>query len=152
MKIFRIFSIIIVGLLLFPMVNSFGDQGDNDVIVDNSGSTNFSGYRIIIKPSGQINILPHGRMRANLVYSKGDYTVPSQSALKLISDLEAVMPLSGLKSPRCMKSVSFGTRTFVTYKGQTSSDIQCMKTEEFVKDINTIMTTISKAQNDVKIP
>lgn len=152
MKILNLFLIIYIGSMLVPVVDSWGDQGNDDVIVDNSGSTNFSGYRVIIGPSGQVNVTAHGKISINTVYQDGQYKIPAETAGKLIIDLEAVMPLSGLRSMGCAKSVSFGTSTFVTYKGQTSPDIQCMKSEEFKKDIAVIMETIPRAQIGVKSP
>ena len=143
---------IIIGLILAPVGNGFGDQGNNEVIIDDSGSTNFSGYRATIEPSGQVDILAHGRVSNNSVYSYGKYKVAPEDVKKLIDDLEAVMPLSKLSADFCVRSVSFGTKTYVTYKDQTSPDIQCLKSKEFVKDIYRIMATIPRGQNGVKLP
>lgn len=152
MKMFRLFLIIYFGSMLVFIVKSWADQGNDDVIVDNSGSTNFSGYRMIIKPSGEINVTAHGKISINTVYQDGQYKIPAKTAGKLISDLDAVMPLSGLVRLGCAKSVSFGTSTYVTYKGQTSPDIQCMISADFKKDIAVIMDMVPRAQIGVKLP
>jgi hypothetical protein len=152
MKKLYLFLAILFGSLPFPVVNGWGGQGNDEVIVDNSGSTNFSGYRVVIDPSGQVNVMAHGRSSLNSVYQNGQYRIPAETAGKLISDLEAAMPLSGLAGTGCAKSVSFGTSTFVTYKGQTSPDIQCMKSEDLKKDIAVIMEAIPRVQIGVKMP
>lgn len=141
----------IVGSILVPVNYGFGDQGNDEVIVEDTGSTNFSGYRMVIEPSGEVNVMAYGKDSRHLVYDNGRHNVPPEAAKKLIDDLEAVMPLSGLQTVGCAKSASFGTRTYVTYKGQTSPDIQCMKSEEFIKDIYMIKGTIPRAQNGVKL-
>jgi len=152
MKLFCLFLIISFGVIPVFTINSRGDQGNVEVIVDNSGSSNFSGYRVIIEADGQVKVMDHGRSSINSAYKNGQYTLPVQVVRKLFSDLEAVMPLSGLESIGCAKSASFGTTTFVTYKGQTSPDIQCMKSEAFIKDISQIMLAIPRAQIGVKMP
>lgn len=141
----------IIGLILIPVINGFGDQGNDGVIVEDTGSSNFSGYRMVIEPSGEIDVTAHGKDSRNLVYENGKYNASPESVKKLMDDLEAATPLSGLQTMGCAKSASFGTRTYVTYKGETSPDIQCVKREGFVDDIYTIMGTIPRAQNGVKL-
>ena len=117
------------------------------IIVEDTGSTNFSGYRIVIDSSGVVNVMPHGRVSINVIYPKGQYKVPMQTVKELMNDLDAVIPLSSLKSAVCARSASFGTSTFVTYKGQISPDIKCLAShKKFVDDIYTILGLIHKMQ------
>jgi len=152
MKSFFLFLIIFLGNITVFTVNCRGDQGNDEVIVDNSGSSNFSGYRVIIDADGQVSVMSRGRNSRNTAFQNGQYTLPVGEVKKLVSDLEAVMPLSGLESIGCAKSASFGTSTFVTFKDQTSPDIQCVKGQDFIKDIADIMQAIPRAQNGVKLP
>jgi hypothetical protein len=152
MMVFKAFLIMSIVLISPSLINGFGDQGNDDVVVKDTGSSNFSGYQMVIGPSGEVNVMVYGKDSRHLVYDNGRYNVPPESVKKLINDLDAVMPLSGLGSIGCAKSASFGTRTYVTYKGQTSPDIQCMKSEDFIKDIYIIKGAIPRAQNGVKLP
>jgi len=148
MNTFRAFLILIIGLAVFSVFvfQASAQQlaSTGNVIVEDTGSTNFSGYRIAIEPSGQVNVMGNGKEKRNLVYSYGQYNVSPETVKQLINDLEAVMPLSGVTPVFCMKSVSFGTITRIIYKGQTSPDIQCMKNAQFVKDVYVIMGKIPR--------
>lgn len=156
MNIFKFFLIMILGWMMVDVPvfqisaqqlatdgKDSWNQSNKNVIVDTTGSSNFSGYRAVIEPSGQIAIMGNGDVSRN--------KVSPELAKKLIVDLEAVMPLSGLKSVGCFKSASFGTKTFVTYKNQKSPDIQCMKSEGFVKDVDEIIKTIPRIPKGVKL-
>jgi len=123
------------------------DLSKSSVIVEDTGSTNFSGYRIVVDPSGVVNVTSHGRISINVIYPNGHYKVSSEVVHKLMDDLDTDMPLSALKSVACAKSASFGTSTFVTYKGQTSPDIKCLVTHKnFVDDVYNVLGSIHKTQ------
>jgi len=150
----KIFLIIFIGLILsMPVMNGWGDQAESTqgVIVENTGSTNFSGFRMLIAPSGQVKVTPYGKKSLNLVYANGDWGVPPELVKKLVDDLNTVMPLSKLKTNGCVKSDSFGSKTYVIYKGQTSADIQCMETEDFLNDIDAIMRRIPARAHATRI-
>lgn len=87
------------------------------VILD-TGSTNAVGYRISVARNGEV------------WYVSGDGAprpghVDASLADAFFADLRTAMPLSRLPLPHCMKSVSFGTSTFVWWHGQRSPDISC---------------------------
>ena len=98
-------------------------------VIENTGSTNTLGYHLQVSSDGSIT-----RM-----YTSNDVPVSSEpyagpksvkvkpialrDASKLFQDLNAAMPLSTLPAGRGMHSVSFGTQTSITYKGQQSPDL-----------------------------
>lgn len=79
-------------------------------VIENTGSTNTKGYQIIVHNTGAT------------VDGKA-VGLPAAMNKQLFHDLAAAMPLTGLPAGRGMRSASFGTRTFVTYKGQRSPDL-----------------------------
>lgn len=84
--------------------------------------------------------------------AKAKMTLDTELQNKLLADIKAASPLDQLPVRHCAKSVSFGTRTFVTFKGVQSPDISCAgQTDPRVlalqKDVNEIM-----AQAHEKVP
>ena len=79
-------------------------------IIENTGSTNTKGYKIIVHSTGtSVDGKP--------------VSLPTAMAQQLFRDLAGAMPLSGLPARHGMRSASFGTRTYITYKGQQSPDL-----------------------------
>lgn len=89
----------------------------NAAVILNSGSTNTEGYRIVLTSSGQAEYV-EGSTRSKV-------SVPSALTDKFFADLQRAMPLSHLRILACMKSASFGTETYVWWRGQRSPDISC---------------------------
>ena len=151
MKSFRTCITLIIGVGMFLLfvfqVSAQELTPDEKVIVKDTGSTNNSGYQIVIEPSGRVKVTVEN-VRRNSVYADGQYNVSPNLVKQLIVDLNVVMPLTNLNMGNCAKSASFGTSTYVTYKGQTSPDIQCMKREKFVDDVYTIIGKIPRAPRD----
>lgn len=106
---------------------SASDDGSATLV--NSGSTNTPGFKIVVQrdgaaeytamprahpqPDGQKNVAPMKRQ------------LPPALVHRLFSDLEAARPFSGLPRPRCMKSVSFGTRLSILFHGDETPDLNC---------------------------
>jgi hypothetical protein len=86
-------------------------------VILNTGSTNTSGYRIVVQKSGNAEYVV-GDQRAKA-------TVPDTIVSKFFSDLADATPLQELQSAACMKSVSFGTSVFVYWNHQRSPDLTC---------------------------
>jgi hypothetical protein len=86
------------------------------VILD-TGSTNSTGYRIVIQSNGFAEYVS-GQTRATA-------HVSLDVASKFFADMQAAMPLSHVRIEPCMKSASFGSMTFLWWRGQRSPDISC---------------------------
>lgn len=89
-------------------------------VIVNTGSTNTKGYEITVYSTGGAMLLMKAADRP-IKYSVNARKV--QEASKLFRDLAAAMPLTDLPVRHGMRSASFGTRTFITYKGQQSPDL-----------------------------
>ncbi len=89
----------------------------NAAVIVNSGSTNISGYRIVVAPDGRATVVtPSGSRVQQLATS---------TAAAFFKHLAAAMPLSKLSGEPCMKSASFGSTTTIQYKGERSPDLSC---------------------------
>ena len=86
------------------------------VILD-SGSTNRSGYRIVVQPDGSAAyVSAAGRSQ--------DHIAPELAA-KFFADLRRAAPLGDLRRSLCAKSVSFGSSVFVYWSHARSPDLSC---------------------------
>ena len=95
--------------------------GDSAVIT-NSGSTNAYGYTIKVTPDGNATVAMQARGAAPSAAKP--FTVPSTIITKFFADLAAARK-ANLAGVPCMKSVSFGTTTHVTWQGWQSPDLDC---------------------------
>ena len=89
---------------------------EETVTIENSGSTNTSGYQIAVSTRGRAAFHETGEGRHACTLSK-------EVTAKLFTDLAAAMPLTALPVRHGMRSASFGTQTYLTYRGQRSPDL-----------------------------
>ena len=71
--------------------------------------------------------------------------VSAQDVGKLFQDLNAAMPLTSLPVRHGMRSASFGTATYITYRGQKSPDLTFAsdpRTVALKADIDSITKTL----------
>jgi len=109
-------------LLAAPSVIAAPVTMPDYAVIENTGSTNTLGYMLRVAPKGAVlyrlgaAISPNTHLNIMKV-------VPTAQAKKLFSDLEAAMPLTDLPVRHGVRSASFGTQTYITYKGQKSPDL-----------------------------
>jgi hypothetical protein len=102
-------------LAVFFVMNSLGQ-----VIITDSGSTNRPGMTVTIDAKGKAQVADRrGGITAKMVIEKDLHT-------RLMRDLDAAVPLDQMNVRGCAKSVSFGSRTYIIYKGVQSPDISCV--------------------------
>jgi hypothetical protein len=87
-------------------------------VIENTGSTNSPGIKLIVDSSGAAEVQPHNAEARKT-------TVDARLSERLFQDLNAIGPLSALPRPHCMKSVSFGTSLYVEFNGERSPDLNC---------------------------
>lgn len=118
-------------------------------VIMNTGSTNTTGYQILVFATGSIGydykaLTPAGPDAISSFYAKTS-TIPKVQAKKLFADLDAAMPLTSLPVRHGMRSASFGTRTTITYKGQQSPDLTFAsdpRTAALKADVDAITKTL----------
>jgi len=98
-------------------------------VVVNSGSTNMAGFKIEVQTDGAAEYTPmpraHPQPEGRQVVTPMKRKLTPALAHRFYSDLEAARPFSELPRPRCMKSVSFGTRLTVQFHGDETPDLNC---------------------------
>jgi hypothetical protein len=130
-------------IAVFFVMNALGQ-----VVITDSGSTNRVGMSVTIDGAGKAEI-------ASRNGAKMEMAIEEELHSRLMKDVEAALPLDQLTVRHCAKSVSFGSRMFVSYKGVQSPDISCGgQTEAAVialqKDAEEIMA-LAKAKMRPKI-
>ena len=92
----------------------------DEALIVNSGSTNSAGYRLRVYADGTAAL------------QQADTAVRKHVALTLVkrffADLKAAGALDKLPRGSCMKSASFGSATYVAYRGKMSPDLTCPST------------------------
>ena len=121
-------------------------------VIVNSGSTNTAGFKIVVQNDGAAEYTPmlraHPQPEGQHVLTPVKRNLPPALAHRLYSDLEAARPFSDLPRPRCMKSVSFGTRLIIQFHGDETPDLNCgagqnAKLEALVEDAKQIVAVFS---------
>lgn len=115
----------------------------DDALILNTGSTNTTGYLVYVSPKGSAQIY------IRTMHSGGDNfavaALPQSQVKKLFHDLTAAMPLTKMHTRRGMRSTSFGTATYITYKGQRSPDLTFggdARANALKADIDAILRTL----------
>jgi hypothetical protein len=94
-----------------------------------SGSTNSRGYKVTVYDDGSATaeIGPAATALQTVPPQTRHFEAGTVQASKLQALLERIGDVSTIPSGHCAKSVSFGTRTEISYKGKTSGDLQCIR-------------------------
>ncbi|MBV8750270.1 MAG: hypothetical protein JO103_11210 [Candidatus Eremiobacteraeota bacterium] len=96
-------------------------RADGEALIVNSGSTNREGYRLRLYASGLIEV----QQGAIPVRVPGRRRAPAALVARFFDDLNAAGRLDTLPAVHCMKSVSFGSTTWIGYHGAVSPDMSC---------------------------
>jgi hypothetical protein len=116
-------------------------------VIENSGSTNTSGWRLTVYRSGSAEWTVSQRRNSPLC-GKNKGTLSPELTRRFFRDLSSLMPLSKLPAGHCAKSASFGTAMRATFQGATSPDLTCPaggETDQLLKDVGEIETALGIA-------
>jgi hypothetical protein len=132
-----------------------GANSPQVAVIENSGSTNTPGYRLIVHASGSAEWAV-SRRRHSPACSRNAGKLPSELTQRFFEDLRQLMPLSKLPVGQCAKSVSFGTTLRVTYQGSTSPDLSCPasgnETDQLLNDLAAINKALGVNANVRGLP
>ena len=112
-----------LALLVMPAFTAASAQRDG-AIIENSGSTNFSGYAIKVWSDGSTSTTLMRRGGVPLG-SPSMGQIPKDLAQKFLADLQSAKRGAKIAAQSCTKSASFGSTTIATYHGWTSPDLTC---------------------------
>jgi hypothetical protein len=88
------------------------------IVIVNSGSTNFAGYRIVVDISG------HAKFESG--HTHGSTRLPGAILSKLKYDVVMAQPLSHVRArSNCAKSASFGSSSTVSLGPERTEDLSC---------------------------
>ena len=102
---------------------------ENLATIIRSGSTNTRAYEVVIHNDGSATAEIGGASFAFRIEPPRSQqfppgTIDTRTLLRLLAQIGDV---SKIPTGGCAKSVSFGTRTQITYMGKTSGDLQCIR-------------------------
>ncbi len=132
--------IVIIGVIMMneretgqqPSYAQTRHTGPTSVIatITNSGSTNLPGATLTIKSDGS-GALQYEKGRGSFTRVQ-DRAFPSGTFdnIRLASLLAEIKDVSLIPDHNCIKSVSFGSTTTITYKGRTSGDLSCLSHQD----------------------
>ncbi len=105
-------------------------EGDLASIIQ-SGSTNTRPYKVVIHTDGSATAEIGGtssavRIEPPRLQQFPPGTVDTKTLLRLLTEIADV---SKIPTRNCAKSVSFGTRTEISYAGKTSGDLECIRND-----------------------
>lgn len=101
----------------FPRIPPYLPVAQGSAVIMLTGSTNTTGYRIVVAESGAAEyVSAAGRAQG---------TVPASVVATFFRDVRSGSPLAQLKEGSCMKSASFGTALFVYWNHSRSPDLTC---------------------------
>ena len=111
--------------------------------VEDTGSTNRIGLKVTFDRDGHATVEPRQGETQHI-------NLPGAMCHRFMHDVEAAGPMNELPAVHCVKSVSFGSRTFVEFNGNRSPDLSCPATEDarslaLQKDANEILQAAREA-------
>jgi hypothetical protein len=109
---------LLFSLIILSALPALGLSAERDnAIIQNSGSTNTSGFTITVWSDGTATASVRGQ-------ADHAFTLQPDLRARFMRDLQAASTATA--PPRhCMKSASFGTTTTVLWRGWSSHDLQC---------------------------
>jgi len=120
------------------------------VTVEDTGSTNSPGLRVIFDPEGHASV--EATQREPRQGETQHVNLPGPLCKRFLHDVEAAGHMNELPAVHCIKSVSFGSRTFVEFNGNRSPDLSCPggddpRTLALRKDANEVLQAAREAAN-----
>jgi hypothetical protein len=117
----------IVGVLAAVAARLPGSPSDDAATIVDSGSTNRSGFRIVVDPTGaaEMTVVPRGVGARQAQPEPVQRKLPQALVDSLYSSLKAARPIASLPAEHCMKSASFGSKMTVSFGGEETPDLNC---------------------------
>ena len=109
-----------------------GETPEVLVVITNSGSTNAPGSTLTINTDGSGTLTYQEGTQGARFQSYRDRTFPAGTfeSNQLENVLTQIKDVGTIPNRDCLKSVSFGSTTTITYQGKTSGDLSCLSNED----------------------
>jgi hypothetical protein len=117
----------IVGVLAAMAARLPGSPSDDAATIVDSGSTNRSGFRIVVDQTGaaEMTVVLRGFGARQAQPEPVQRKLPQALVDSFYSSLKAAKPLASLPAEHCMKSASFGSKMTVSFGGEETPDLNC---------------------------
>jgi hypothetical protein len=117
----------IVGVLAAMAARLPGSPSDDAATIVDSGSTNRSGFRIVVDQTGaaEMTMIPRGFGARQAQPEPVQRKLPQSLVDSFYSSLKAAKPLASLPAEHCAKSASFGSKMTVSFGGEETPDLNC---------------------------
>src|SRR5881275_656147 len=101
-------------------------------VITNSGSTNMPGSTLTINHDGSGSLTYQKRAHEQRFqrYVDRAFAPGTFESSQLANMLAQIQDVSTIPHRNCVKSVSFGSTTTITYQGKTSGDLSCLSNED----------------------
>jgi hypothetical protein len=119
------------------------DLGADVVVYDRTGSTNTPAYCIVAKRNGDVEFNCAENHARSLPPMQKSISSPVMVA-KLFADLDKSWPIT--TAPKMVaKSASFGTRSYISYKGTHTADLQALFDDASAVQLDADFADLKKA-------
>jgi hypothetical protein len=117
----------IVGVLAAIAARLPGSPSDDAATIVDSGSTNRSGYRIVVDQTGaaEMTMVPRGLGARQAQPAPVQRMLPQALVDSFYTSLKSAKPLASLPAEHCAKSASFGSKLTVSFGGEATPDLNC---------------------------
>jgi len=166
MNALLVFTLMLTGLIsqASPATIKAGQGKDPDAgkilaVISKSRSTNSPAYRVVVRNDGSgtaeiggANVAGGSEPGRSQTFTAG--SIDSQTLRRLLTEVGDV---TSIPTGHCVKSVSFGTTTQITYEGKTSGDLQCVRRpapgddQSRFQAAQDLATFVEKALNQLKV-
>jgi len=131
-------------LMLLSGTLSAQAQDAARAVIENSGSTNSEGFSLSVAEDGTALLVQGG--------SSIEKQLAPALAAHFFADLRAAGPLDALPRRSCVKSVSFGSTTTVTWNGKTSPDLSCPTENPIIRALATDVGALTAVAGAKQVP
>lgn len=114
--------------LFFMATLLMASSSDNQVTIEDTGSTNRLGVRLTLEDTGHATVEPRQGQPQEI-------QLDHDLCRKFLHDVKALGSLAALPANHCAKSVSFGSSLYLEYKGVRSPDLSCSTQDSRLIDI-----------------
>lgn len=142
-----IILLLVIGILsIRARARSTNQSSDTDgvlLVITNSGSTNTPRVTLTVHKDGRGVVTIKGQ-QTEKIFDKGTFDISRLEHL-----LTQINDVSTIPNHACIKSVSFGSTTTITYKGKTSGDLSCLSNQDPkpFQDVATLVRNIYESNH-----
>jgi hypothetical protein len=122
--------LLIIGMVsMHAAANSFHQPPSKKgqlALITNSGSTNAPGSTLTLNTDGSGSLVYQKDRGNSFRFADKTFAAGTFAVAQLENLLTHIGDVSAIPNHGCLKSISFGSTTTITYQGKTSGDVSCL--------------------------